>query len=118
MVAEQVLKYGLVVVVVRERQCDDSRMCVDCAWNVVAWLAARLRTRRKSLEFAEIRGRLQDAAVELVKLRQSVPKSPSEALVLRSGERLPPKVVRGKISWKRTDRRSRLNRTADYSTDR
>ena len=42
---------------------------------------------RKSLEFAEIRGRLQDAEVELVKLRQSVPKSLSEPLVLRSGER-------------------------------
>ena len=42
---------------------------------------------RKSLEFAEIRRRLQDAEVELVKLRQSVPKSPSEPLVLRSGER-------------------------------
>ena len=42
---------------------------------------------RKSLEFAEIRGRLQDAEVELVKLRQSVPKSPSERLVLKSGER-------------------------------
>ena len=42
---------------------------------------------RKSLEFAEIRGRLQDAKVELVKLRQSVPKSSSQPLVLRSGER-------------------------------
>ena len=42
---------------------------------------------RKSLEFAEIRVRLQDAEVELVKLRQSVPKSSSEPLVLRSGER-------------------------------
>ena len=42
---------------------------------------------RKSLEFAEIRGRLQDAEVELVKLHQSVPKSPPEPLVLRSGER-------------------------------
>ena len=30
---------------------------------------------RKSLEFAEIRVRLQDAEVKLVKLRQSVPKS-------------------------------------------
>ena len=35
MVAEQVLTYGLVVVV-RERQCDDSRMRVDCAWTVPA----------------------------------------------------------------------------------
>ena len=42
---------------------------------------------RKILEFAEIRARLQDAVVELVKLRQSVPKSPPEPLVLRSGER-------------------------------
>ena len=42
---------------------------------------------RKSLEFAEIRVRLQDAEVKFVKLRQSVPKSPSEPLVLRSGER-------------------------------
>ena len=42
---------------------------------------------RKSLEFAEIRVRLQDAEVKLVKLRQSVPKSLSEPLVLRSGER-------------------------------
>ena len=42
---------------------------------------------RKSLEFAEIRVRLQDAEVKLVKLRQSVPKNPSEPLVLRSGER-------------------------------
>ena len=41
---------------------------------------------RKSLEFAEILGRLQDAEVKLVKLRQSVPKSPSKPLVLRSGE--------------------------------
>ena len=41
---------------------------------------------RKSLEFTEIRRRLQDAEVEFVKLRQSVPKSPSEPLVLRSGE--------------------------------
>ena len=40
---------------------------------------------RKSLEFAKIRVRLQDA--ELVKLRQSVLKSLSEAFVLRSGER-------------------------------
>ena len=46
-----------------------------------------LRTRRKSLEFAEIRQRLQDAEVELIKLCQSVPKSPSKPLVLRSGER-------------------------------
>ena len=38
---------------------------------------------RKSLEFPEIRGRLQDAEVELVKLRQVHPKP----LVLRSGER-------------------------------
>ena len=38
----------------------------------------------KNLEFAEIRRRLQDAGVELVKLRQSVPKSPPEPLVLRS----------------------------------
>ena len=40
MVAEQVLTYGLVertaLVVVRERQCDDSRMRVDCAWTVAA----------------------------------------------------------------------------------
>ena len=42
---------------------------------------------RKSLEFAEIRVRLQDAEVKLVKLRQSVPKNLSEPLVLRSGER-------------------------------
>ena len=42
---------------------------------------------RKSLEFAEIRGRLQDAEVELVRLRPSVPKSSSQPLVLRSGER-------------------------------
>ena len=42
---------------------------------------------RKNLEFAEIRVRLQEAEVELVKLRQSVPLSPSEPLVLRSGER-------------------------------
>ena len=52
---------------------------------------------RKSLEFAEIRRRLQDAEVELVKLRQSVPKSLPESLVLRSGERwwvleVPPEV--------------------------
>ena len=52
---------------------------------------------RKRLEFAEIRRRLQDAEVELVKLRQSVPKSPPEPLVLRSGERwlvleMPPEV--------------------------
>ena len=33
---------------------------------------------RKSLEFAEIRVRLKDAEVKSVKLRQSVPKSPSE----------------------------------------
>ena len=54
-------------------------------------------SRRKNLEFAEIRGRLQDAEVELVKLRQSVPKSPPEPLVLRSGERwlvleMPPQI--------------------------
>ena len=42
---------------------------------------------RKSLEFAEIRVRLQDAEVKLVKLRQSVPKSPPEPLVLTCGER-------------------------------
>ena len=42
---------------------------------------------RKSLETSEIRRRLQDAEVELVNLNQSVPKSPSETLVLRSGER-------------------------------
>ena len=52
---------------------------------------------RKSLEFAEIRGRLQDAEVELVKLRQSVPKSLPEPPVLRSGARwlvleVPPEV--------------------------
>ena len=52
---------------------------------------------RKSLKFAEIRRRLQDAEVELIKLRQSVPKSLSEPLVLRSGERwlvleMPPEV--------------------------
>ena len=52
---------------------------------------------RKSLEFAEIRVRLQDAEVKLVKLRQSLPKSLSEPLVLRSGERwlvleVPPEV--------------------------
>ena len=52
---------------------------------------------RKSLEFAEIRRRLQDAEVEPVKLRQSVPKSPPEPLVLRSGVRwlvleMPPEV--------------------------
>ena len=41
----------------------------------------------KSLEFAEIRVRLQDADVKLVKIRRSVSKSPSEPLVLRSGER-------------------------------
>ena len=41
---------------------------------------------RKSFEFAEIRRRLQDAEVELVKLRQSVPNSPPEPLVPRSGE--------------------------------
>ena len=34
-----------------------------------------LRTRRKSLEFAEIRRRLQDAEGELVKLRQSTKES-------------------------------------------
>ena len=52
---------------------------------------------RKSLESAEIRRRLQDAEVEHVKLRQSVPKSLPEPLVLRSGERclvldMPPEV--------------------------
>ena len=52
---------------------------------------------RKSLEFAEIRRRLQDTEVELAKLRQSVPKSPPEPLVLRSRERwlvleVPPEV--------------------------
>ena len=52
---------------------------------------------RKSLEFAEIRRRLQNAEVERVKLRQSVPKSPPEPLVHRSGERwlvleMPPEV--------------------------
>ena len=41
----------------------------------------------KSLEFAETRGRLQNAEVKLVKLRRRVSKSPSELLVLRSGER-------------------------------
>ena len=46
---------------------------------------------------AEIRRRLQDAEVELVKLRQSAPKSLPEPLVLRSGERwlvleMPPEV--------------------------
>ena len=49
---------------------------------------------RKSWEFAEIRRRLRDAEVELVKLRQRVPKSP---LVFRSGRRwlvleMPPEV--------------------------
>ena len=34
MVAEQVLTYGLVDG--HERQCDDSRMRVDCAWTVAA----------------------------------------------------------------------------------
>ena len=62
-------------------------------------------TRRKSLEFAEIRRRLQ---VELVKLRQSVPKSPSEPLVLRSGVRwlvleFMENWVRGKMSRKWSD---------------
>ena len=52
---------------------------------------------RKSLEFAEIRRRLQDAEVELAKLRQSAPKRPPEPLVLRSRERwlaleMPPEV--------------------------
>ena len=42
---------------------------------------------RKSLQFAEIRVRLQDAEVVPIKLLQSLPKSPSEPLVLRSGER-------------------------------
>ena len=42
---------------------------------------------RKSLKFVEIRRRLQDAEVELIKLRQSVPKSLPEPLVLRSGVR-------------------------------
>ena len=42
---------------------------------------------RKSLEFAEIRGRLQDAEVELAELRQSAPESPPQPLVHRSGER-------------------------------
>ena len=75
---------------------------MDCAWTLAALgpdessrvdLVTRdldvyrinAVVRRKSLEFAEIRVRLQDA--ELVKLRQSVPESPSEAFVLRSGER-------------------------------
>ena len=73
----------------------------SCAWTVAA-SRVDLVTRdldvyvsskelelvevRKSLEFAEIRGRLQDAEVELAKLRQSVPKSPPEPLVLRSTE--------------------------------
>ena len=39
---------------------------------------------RKNLEFAEIRRRLHDAEVELVKLRQTVPKSSLESFVLRS----------------------------------
>ena len=52
---------------------------------------------RKSLDFAEIRRRLQDAEVELAKLRHSAPKSLPEPLVLRSGERwlvleVPPEV--------------------------
>ena len=75
---------------------------MDCAWTLAALgpdessrvdLVTRdldvyrinAVVRRKSLEFAEIRVRLQDA--ELVKLRQSVLKSLSEAFVLRSGER-------------------------------
>ena len=88
---------------------------MDCAWTVTAlgqdeWSRVDLVTRdldvyrindvveslwqdlelvevHKSLEFAEIRVRLQDAEVELVKHRQSVPKESSEPLVLRSGER-------------------------------
>ena len=40
MVAEQVLTYGLVErtawLMIRERQCDDNRMRVDCAWTVPA----------------------------------------------------------------------------------
>ena len=84
---------------------------MDCAWTVAASGSDEsLRVRdldvctidavveslrqdlelvevRKSLEFAEIRGRLQDAEVELVKLRQSVPKSSPQPVVLRSGER-------------------------------
>ena len=81
---------------------------MDCAWTVAALgpdessrvdlvtrdLDAYVSSQdlelvevRKSLEFTEIRRRLQDAEVELVKLRQFVPKSPSEPLVPRSGER-------------------------------
>ena len=86
-------------------------MTAGCAWTVLGlWLRWDRVTRdldvhrinavvdslrqdlelvqvRKSLEFAEIRVRLQDAEVELVKLRQSVPKSLSEPLDLRSGVR-------------------------------
>ena len=70
----------------------------SCAWTVAAWvdlvtgdLDVYVSSQnlefvevRKSLEFAEIRRRLQAAEVELVNLRQSVPKSPPEPLVLRS----------------------------------
>ena len=67
---------------------------VECAWTLatlgpdessrvdlvtrdldVYRVNAVVGTRRKSLEFAEIRVRLQDAEVKLVKLRQSVSKS-------------------------------------------
>ena len=109
MVAEQVLTYGLVERTAWLLFVNVSVMTaglrVDCAWTVAALVAGDLDVYRinavveslrqdlelvevrKSLEFAEIRRRLQDAEVELVKLRQSVPKSPSEPLVLRSGEK-------------------------------
>ena len=91
---------------------------MDCAWTVAALgpdesSRVDLVTRdldvyvssqdlelvevRWSLEFAEIRRRLQDVEVELVKLRQSLPKRFPELLVLGSGERwlvleMPPEV--------------------------
>ena len=80
---------------------------VDCAWTVAAlgpnesW-RVDLVTRDldvyvssqdlglvevcKNMGVAEIRGRLQDAEVERVKLRQSVRQSPPEPLVLRNLE--------------------------------
>ena len=99
MVAEQVLTYGLVDG--HECQCDDSRMarglCLDCccAGSSRVDLATRdLDVYRVNAVVENLRQELgvcRDpctiAEVELVKLRQSVPKSPPEPLVLRSGER-------------------------------
>ena len=79
---------------------------MDCAWTVAALgpdessrvdlvtrdldvyrINAVVESLRQDLELVEVRKSLAFAEIRVPKLRQSVPKSPSEPLVLRSGER-------------------------------